>query len=126
MNIKAELHGLTIFGADNAIKEFYSARADNMLAKRDMYSKISKYGYCYLEELESDISQNQTINTINTYMLGGGIKSDIIESKEDIAKNELKRQVKNQAKHFIQQRQRLFSGNLSSFRRKQKSYQETG
>ena len=94
----AELYGLTIFGADAAIKEFYSARADNMLAKRDMYSKISKYGYCYLEDLESDISQNQTINTINVYMLGGGIKSDIIESKEDIAKKELKRQIKNQAK----------------------------
>lgn len=70
-----------------------------MLAKRDMYSKISKYGYCYLDELESDISQNQTINTINTYMLGAGIKSDLIQSKEDIAKEELKKQVKNQLKN---------------------------
>lgn len=95
----SELYGLTVFGADAAIKEFFSARADNMVAKRDMYSKISKYGYVYLDELESDINQNQTVNTINTYMLGAGIKSDMIESKEDIAKEELKKQYKDSLKN---------------------------
>lgn len=89
----AELYGLTVFQADAAIKEFYSARADNMVAKNDMYSKISKYGYVYLDELSSDITKNQTLNTINTYLLGAGIKSDLVEDDSTKAADALKKQV---------------------------------
>lgn len=89
----AELYGLTVFQADAAIKEFYSARADNMVAKNDMYSKISKYGYVYLDELSSDITKNQTLNTINTYLLGAGIKSDLVEDDSTKAAEALRKQV---------------------------------
>lgn len=89
----AELYGLTVFQADAAIKEFYSARADNMVAKNDMYSKISKYGYVYLDELNTDITKNQTLNTINTYLLGAGIKSDLVEDDTTKAADTLRKQV---------------------------------
>lgn len=93
MNKKSELYGLTVFKADEAIKEFYSSRADNMTSKNDMYSKISKYGYVYLNELNNDIKSNQTLNTIDTYLLGAGLKSDLVDSERATAKKILTKQV---------------------------------
>ena len=87
----SELYALTIFKADNAIKEFFGPRADNMKKKQDMYSKISKYGYVYLDELEGDATDSQTLNTINVFLLGAGIESDLITSKEKTAKETLRK-----------------------------------
>ena len=84
---------MTIFKADEAIKEFYGPRADSMTKKQDMYSKISKYGYIYLNELEGSHKDSQTLNTINTFLLGAGIESDLINSAEDTAKDTLKQMV---------------------------------
>lgn len=89
----SELYALNIFNADNAIKEFYTARADNMSAKMDMYSKISKYGFVYLDELNYDRKNNQTLNTIDTYLKGAGIESDLVDKTNEKAAKELQKQV---------------------------------
>ena len=62
-----------------------------MKKKQDMYSKISKYGYVYLDELEGDATDSQTLNTINVFLLGAGIESDLITSKEKTAKETLRK-----------------------------------
>lgn len=74
---------LTAIGADAALKEFLGARADNMTSKRDMYNQISMYGYTQLEDLERDLSGNQTLNTISVYLTGAGIENDLLVDNED-------------------------------------------
>ena len=64
-----------------AIKEFLSARADNESAKLDMYKRITQDGYFKLEDLETDVSKQVTLNTINTYLLASGINSDLVTPK---------------------------------------------
>ena len=85
----SELYALTVFKADKAIQEFYGPRADSMISKSDMYGKISKYGYVYLDELATATGKNQTLNTINIYLLGAGINSDLVEKEEKNAKDAL-------------------------------------
>jgi hypothetical protein len=69
---------LTALNADAALREFLGPRSDNQSAKQDMYRSIAKDGYVSLENLEGDITRSTTLNTMNVYLLGAGIKSDLI------------------------------------------------
>jgi hypothetical protein len=69
---------LTALNADAVLKEFLGPRADNQVAKQDMYRSIAKDGYVSLDSLENDLTRSTTINTMNVYLLGSGIKSDLI------------------------------------------------
>jgi len=69
---------LLTIGADDAIKEFMGPRGDNTQQKLQMYRSIAKDGYVSLADLHSDRSSSTTLNTINTYMLSCGLKSDLI------------------------------------------------
>jgi len=69
---------LSAIGADSALKEFLGPRADNNSAKNAMYRSIAKDGYATLEDLPNDPSSKTTLNTVNTYFLASGIKSDLI------------------------------------------------
>lgn len=75
-----ETYALTAIGADNALKELLGPRADNQKEKAEMYSQINRDGYCTLEDVElaDDSSQSTTLNTINTYFLASGIRSNLI------------------------------------------------
>lgn len=73
-----ETYALTAIGADKAIEELLGPRADNIQKKRQMYREISERGYCTLESLKSDKSSSTTLNTLNTYMLASGIRSNLI------------------------------------------------
>ena len=42
-----------------------------------MYKEISKQGYVYMKDLPNDISKKQTLNTVNTLLLGAGINNDL-------------------------------------------------
>jgi len=48
-----------------------------MDAKAAMYKEISKQGYVYMKDLPNDISKKQTLNTVNTLLLGAGINNDL-------------------------------------------------
>jgi hypothetical protein len=69
---------LTALNADATLKEFLGPRADNQAAKQDMYRSIAKNGYVSLADLEDDLTRSTTINTMNVYLLGSGIRSDLI------------------------------------------------
>ena len=43
-----------------------------------MYRNIAKNGYVSLADLEDDLTRSTTINTMNVYLLGSGIRSDLI------------------------------------------------
>jgi hypothetical protein len=73
-----ESFALMAINANKSLEEFLGPRADNELKKMEMYRNISRDGYATLESLTSDVTQSVTLNTLNTYLLASGIKSDII------------------------------------------------
>jgi len=85
-----ETYGLCIYEADHVLEELLGPRADNMSGKEKMYQDISNYGYTSLEDIMKNIDTSQTINTIDVYFLGSGIKTDLLSPT-----NELRRTLNN-------------------------------
>lgn len=85
---------LAAIGAEKAIAEFMGPRGDNMTNKNEMYRQIARDGYCSLYDMTEDKSAATTLNTINTYLLASGIRSDLIN---DTMKTEftIKQDLKN-------------------------------
>jgi hypothetical protein len=80
-----ETFALSAINANKALEEFLGPRADNQLNKNEMYRQITKDGYATIQDLSRDITQSTTLNTLNTYLIGSGISSDlIIEGLETI------------------------------------------
>jgi hypothetical protein len=77
-----ESFALVATGSRNVLKEFLGPRADNQIKKLSLYRQIARDGYATLEAMEdeADIAQSTTINTINTYLLASGIKSDLVNT----------------------------------------------
>lgn len=75
-----EAFALQAIGADAATKELLGARADNEKAKLAMYRQIARDGYCSLEDITPDEVTSTTVNTLNTYLLSAGIRSDLINN----------------------------------------------
>jgi hypothetical protein len=74
----AENFALVSLGVEDGMKEFMSARADDLVAKNDMYSSIANKGYVSLNELTDNVDNKVTLNTLDVYLIGCGIKSDLI------------------------------------------------
>jgi hypothetical protein len=53
-------------------------RADDMVAKEEMYAAIAQKGYVSLNELTNNVDNKVTLNTLDVYLIGCGIKSDLI------------------------------------------------
>ncbi len=73
-----ESFSLITIGADKALEEFLGFRADNQFKKQQSYREINRDGYTLLADKEHDVSQNTTLNTMNTYFLASGIRSDLV------------------------------------------------
>ena len=71
---------LVAMGATNVLKELHGPRADDSHMALQMKEAINM-GYVDLESLESDPHNKVTLNTINTYLLSMGIKSDLLTSE---------------------------------------------
>jgi len=73
-------------GVDAPIKELLGGRADNMAAKTAMYSEIAKKGYVSLSELPNDPSSKITLNSLDVYFLGMGLKTDLLTNTLELPK----------------------------------------
>lgn len=67
-------------GADNIMKELYGARSGDEKARNRMYKDIAMNGYVTLDDLKdvSSLDSKTTLNTLNTFLLSAGIRSDLI------------------------------------------------
>lgn len=74
----AETACLSTIGAEYALKEFMGPRSDDKHMKAQMYSDISTKGYCSFEDLASRPENKTSLMTTDTYLIGMGIKSDLI------------------------------------------------
>jgi hypothetical protein len=75
-----ENYALNVVGADQALKEFMGPRSDNRESKQQMYQNIATYGYTKLSDLESNVEDSQTLNTVDVYFMGAGIVTDLISN----------------------------------------------
>lgn len=69
---------LTYKDDSKTLKEFLGCRADSRDARQTMYKEISKQGYFYLKDLPNDITKKQSLNTVNTLLIGAGIDNDLL------------------------------------------------
>lgn len=69
---------LVALGADKILQELHGPRADDMVMKRQMNQEIATKGYVMLDELDNLPTNKVTLNTVNTYLLGMGLKSDLV------------------------------------------------
>ena len=77
-NSDIEATMLVSIGADKILQELHGPRSDDMVMKREMEKSIAKDGYVELESLTNDPRNKTTLNTINTYLLSSGLKTDLI------------------------------------------------
>lgn len=69
---------LVSLGMTNVLKELNGPRADDLVMKQQMYTAINNKGYVTLDDMESDPANKTTLNTVNTYLLGMGLNSDLV------------------------------------------------
>lgn len=73
-----EFEALAIMGLENTMKELSKPRADAMKQKSEMYSIINTLGTVSLNDLTESIDDSLAKNTINTYLIGSHLYSNIV------------------------------------------------
>ena len=71
---------LLVVGANDILREMNGPRADDMVMKNQMNTAINTNGYVSLDQLENDPSNKTALNTIDVFMLGMGLKTDLVTS----------------------------------------------
>lgn len=69
---------LTSMGLKNTLKELNSARSDDMVMKQQMLRDISVNGFTRLADMDDDINNKTTLNTVNVFFLGMSLDSDLV------------------------------------------------
>lgn len=77
-----EVFCLMTYGAKEAAHEFLSARADDLVMKEEMYSKIRKDGFVSMRDLDDKLENKTSLNTLEMYLTCMGLKSDLISTSE--------------------------------------------
>ena len=69
---------LVALGADKILQELHGPRADDPVMKQEMNESINTKGYVLLDDLTNVSTNKVTLNTVNTYLLGMMLKSDLV------------------------------------------------
>lgn len=69
---------LASLGMVNTMRELNGPRADDMSMKNQMLHDIALNGYVKLEDLDDDVENKTTLNTVNVFLLGMGLDSDLV------------------------------------------------
>ena len=88
-DIEASL--LVALEADAILQELHGPRSDDSVMKREMQKSIASTGYVLLEDLPNVSTNKVTLNSINTFLLGMMLKSDLVSDSYILPKlsNEL-------------------------------------
>ena len=84
---------LTISGFKEVLRELNGPRSDDMVMKNEMYRDIALNGYTSLNTLTDNVENKTTLNTVNVFLLGMGINSDLVTSGL-MLKNTIKSELK--------------------------------
>lgn len=69
---------LTALGCDKILQELHGPRADDRVMKEEMNQSIATKGYVMLDELTNLSTNKTTLNTVNTFLIGMGLMSDLV------------------------------------------------
>ena len=69
---------LASLGMVNTMRELNGPRADDMSMKNQMLHDIALNGYVKLEDLDDTVENKTTLNTVNVFLLGMGLDSDLV------------------------------------------------
>ena len=69
---------LSTINAEYALREYMGPRSDDKFMKAQMYSDIAMKGYCSINDLSSRVENKVSLNTTDTYLIGMGLKSDLV------------------------------------------------
>lgn len=83
-NSDSEVYSLATLGATEALREFLGSRADDMVAKNEMYSEIAKNGYTSLDNLTDSPENKIALNTFDVYFLMQGLRTNMVERLDKI------------------------------------------
>lgn len=71
---------LASLGMENTLRELNGPRADDLTMKNQMLHDIALNGYTRLSDMDSEPENKTTLNTINVFLLGMGLNSDLVTS----------------------------------------------
>lgn len=71
---------LISIGMVKALEELNGPRSDDLVMKNEMNQSINTKGYVSLEDLTNDPENKTTLNTVNVFLLGMGLNSDLVTS----------------------------------------------
>lgn len=74
-----ELETLVLQNMNDTIKEMTRAKADDIEAKNKMYNMINTTGQVSLKDLDSTPSAQVARTTVDVYLIGAGLMSNLIE-----------------------------------------------
>lgn len=77
-NTDVETYAMISIGANKALAEFLGPRADDTLARNEMYAKIAEDGFVSLEDLTSKPENKTSLITLETYFLMQGFKTNLV------------------------------------------------
>ena len=83
---------LASLGMEQTLRELNGPRADDITMKTQMLHDIALNGFSRLEDMEDDTANKTTLNTVNVFLLGMGLQSDLVTTGlmlKDTLKEEL-------------------------------------
>ena len=78
-NSDVETYSMLAIGAEKGLQEFMGPRADDDVARRAMARDIANNGYVSLADLPNDPLNKTSMNTLNTYFIMQGLKTNLIK-----------------------------------------------
>jgi len=85
---EAENFAASIWGVKDGLKEMMGPRADDSVSKTQLYKQIAQQGYCKLEDIEDDLANKYTLNTVDVFMMGAGLMSDLVTEGLELRRTE--------------------------------------
>lgn len=77
-NSDQETISLLTVGANTALKELMSMRADDMVMKSEMNKAIARDGYVAMNDLTDKLSNKTTLNSAAVFFIGAGLMTDLV------------------------------------------------
>ena len=73
-----ETYSMVATGATQALRELMGPRADNMVAKNEMYNAIQRDGYVSLDELSNNQEDKVALNSLDVYFTMQGFRTNLV------------------------------------------------
>ena len=85
-----EAYSLLVQEQYDGARELYSFRADDMIMKTEALKMIAETGEVRLDDLTNDTMNKTTINTVNYYLLGACLMSNLVDGSGYMLPNTIK------------------------------------